>query len=148
MTKLEMLDAIERAKKIHLEQMYKIKSVMQGENVDNPTALSKKECECGIWFYAHEKEMKDILGGQLFERLDRHHENWHQEYLNIYNIFFKEDKNPGLFSKMLGLDKIDSLTLDKAKLYFCELEDATDELLKASESAMRRVSALPDAKFD
>lgn len=148
MTKTEMLDAIEHAKKTHLEQMYKIKKVMKGQEIENPTALSKKECECGVWFYTNEKIMKDILGAQLFERLDKHHEEWHKNYLHIYEIFFKEDtKKKGLISKIFGKDKIDSLTMDKAKLYFSELQNATDELLNASESAMRRVSALKDSKF-
>lgn len=91
--------------------------------------------------------MKDILGSQLFNRLDKHHEAWHQEYLNIYNIFFKEDKKTGIFSKIFGIGKVDTLTLDKANAYFVELQHATEELLKASESATRRVSALQDSKF-
>lgn len=123
--------------------------MMKGQEVQNPTALSKKECECGVWFYTNEKMMKDILGAQLFDRLDKHHENWHKNYLSIYEIFFKEDpkKKKGLISKIFGKGKIDSLTLDKAKLYFSELQNATDELLIASESAMRRVSALKESKF-
>jgi len=148
MTKQEMLDSIENAKKTHLEQMHKIRSVINGKKIENPTALSKRECECGIWFYSHEKVMKDILGAQLFERLDKNHEQWHVEYFNIYNIFFKkEQKKRGLLSKVLKRDKIDSLTIDKAKLYYSELERSTDELLKVSESASRRVAALKDAKF-
>lgn len=147
MTKQAMLDAIEKAKKTHLEQMHKIEAVINGEHVENPTALSKKECECGVWFYAHENEMKEILGVQLFDRLDKHHEEWHHEYLNIYNLFFKEDKKTGLFSKILGRNKVDTLTLDKACAYFVELQKATQNLLKASESATRRVSALQETKF-
>ena len=147
MNKKEMLGAIEHAKKVHLEEMHKISSVLKGNEVQNPTPLGKMECECGVWFYSHEKEMKDILGAQLFERLDKHHENWHKEYHNIYNIFFKEEKKTGFLAKILKRDKVDSLTLDKAKLYFTELQKSTDELLKASESATRRISALKDSKF-
>jgi hypothetical protein len=91
--------------------------------------------------------MKDILGAQLFERLDKHHEDWHKEYHNIYNIFFKEEKKTGFLAKILKRDRVDSLTLDKAKLYFTELQKSTDELLKASESATRRIMALKDSKF-
>jgi hypothetical protein len=147
MNKNQMLDAIEHAKKIHLEEMHKISSVLKGNEVENPTPLGKMECECGTWFYSNEKEMKEILGAQLFERLDKQHENWHKEYHNIYNIFFKEEKKTGFFAKILKHNKVDSLTLDKAKLYFSDLQKITDELLKASESATRRVSALKDSKF-
>jgi len=146
MTKVEMLEAIENAKHVHLEQMGKIKSEIAGKKVKNPTALGKMDCECGIWFHAHEKEMKSVCGLQLFERLDKSHEKWHIDYANIYNLFFKEEKK-GLFSKIIGSSTSNEMKLDKAKLYFSELQKDTDELLAISESAVRRVSALSDSKF-
>ena len=148
MNKSEMLSAIEYAKKIHLDQMHKIGLVIRGSDVQNPTPLGKMECECGKWFYSNEKEIKNILGAQLFDRLDKYHEEWHKQYYNIYNIFFKEDeKKSGFFAKILKHKSIDPLTIDKAKLYFVELQKITDELFKASESATRRVSALKESKF-
>jgi hypothetical protein len=148
MTKAQMLDAIENAKKIHLQEMQKIRTVLDGKKIDNPTALAKTECACGMWFYTHESQMKEILGAQLFERLDKYHENWHKEYLNIYNIFFKEEKKKtGFFAKILKSDKIDTLLLDKAKLYFIDLQKSTDALLLVSEAVTRRISALNDTKF-
>jgi len=146
MTKKEMLHAIEHAKHIHLEQMNKIKSEIAGKKVENPTALGKMECECGIWFYEHEEEMKNVCGLQLFERLDKSHERWHIDYANIYNLLFKEEKK-GLFSKIMGSSNRSEMKLDKAKLYFSELQKDTEALLIASESAIRRVSALNNSKF-
>jgi hypothetical protein len=146
MTKTQMLDALENAKQTHLAQMDKIKAVIAGKEVKHPTALGKMECECGIWFYSHEEQMKQILGLQLFERLDRSHENWHRDYVSIYEIYFKEEKK-GFFAKILGTNKVDDLQRDKAKLYFVELQKDTEELLAISEAAIRRVSALNDSKF-
>jgi len=147
MTKSEMIDAIENAKSIHQEQMHKIESEIAGVKIANPTAPGKMDCECGIWFYKHEKEMQDILGLQLFERLDRGHEKWHIDYINIYNLFFKEEKK-GVFTKIFGSSKVNEMTLDKAKLYYQDLQKDTEELLKVSDSAIRRVSALSDSKFN
>ena len=146
MTKPEMIQAIENAKHVHIEQMNKIQSEIAGKKVTNPTALGKMECECGIWFHSHEKEMKNICGLQLFNRLDKAHEKWHIDYESIYKLFFKEEKK-GLFSKIIGSSKPDEMTLDKAKYYYSELQKDTDELLTVSDSAIRRVSALSDAKF-
>ena len=146
MTKAEMLRAIENAKHIHLEQMDKIKLEISGKEVRNPTALGKMDCECGIWFYGHEKEMKSVCGLQLFERLDKSHEQWHIDYANIYNLFFKEERK-GLFSKIIGFGRRNEMQLDKAKLYFSELQKDTEELLAISDSAIRRVSALSETKF-
>ena len=141
-----MLDAIENAKQIHVAQMDKIQSVIDGKKVDNPTALGKMDCECGVWFYSNEKRMKEILGAQLFDRLDQYHEKWHRDYVNIYDIYFKEEKK-SFFSKFLGTNQPDEMMRDKAKLYYSELKKDTAELLKASESATRRVAALSDTKF-
>jgi len=141
-----MLEAIENAKTVHLVQMEKIASEIAGKKIDNPTALGKMECECGVWFHEHEKEMKAILGLQFFERLDKKHEKWHLDYANIYNIFFKEEKK-GFLSKIIGSSKHDMMELDKAKLYYSELKADTQELLQVADAAIRRVSALSESKF-
>ena len=146
MNKQRMLDDLENAKKIHLQQMQKIADVLEGKQVEHPTALGKMECECGVWFYSNQERMINILGAQLFHRLDDAHEAWHRDYVNIYNIFFKEKKT-GLFSKLLGTNKVDAMTLDKAKLYYSELKKDTDELFHAADAAIRRVSALSSSKF-
>jgi len=146
MRREDMIAAIENAKDVHLEQMQKIKSEMAGKKVDNPTALGKMECDCGLWFHANEKIMKDILGLQLFERLDKNHEQWHVDYENIYNLFFKEEKK-GFFSKIIGTSKANMMKIDKGKLYFSELKKDTQELLNTSEIALRRISALSGSKF-
>ncbi len=39
------------------------------------------------------------------------------------------------------------MELDKAKLYYSELEVTTQELLKVLGSSERRISALPESKF-
>jgi len=49
---------------------------------------------------------------------------------------------------MIGSSSISDMDLDKAKLYYSELEITTQELLKALGSAERRMSALPESKFN
>jgi hypothetical protein len=147
MTKLNFLQLMESAEKVHLEQMQKIIAAISGETVENPTALGKMECECGVWFYSNEQMMKKILSPQLFERLDKAHEKWHQEYVYIHELFFKEEKKKGFLSKIIKR-KVSKELLDKAKYYYKELQLATEDLLSASLSAKRRVQALPDAKFE
>jgi hypothetical protein len=62
----------------------------------------------------------------------------------IYKIFFLEKK--GFFSKLFG-KKIEPFELDKAKLYYKELEDVSKELLHAIDATLRRINALPESKF-
>ena len=148
MNKSQMIEALEDAKTTHLNEMKKIEDAIDGKHIENPTPLAKTECECGLWFYGNEVELKRILGAQLFERLDQNHENWHKDYLDLCNIFFKEEKKVGFFSKVLGKNKIDPMEIDKAKLYFAQLQKNTDELVHISDSALRRLSALSESKFN
>lgn len=146
MEKEELINSIENAKIMHQEQMYKIESALKGKNIKNPTPLGKMNCECGVWFYTNAKLMQEILGMQLFERLDAYHEKWHNEYSKIYNLLFNT-KNDGLFSKLIGKHTVSDMDLDKVKLYYLELKVTTQELLKISDSAKRRVAAMPKSKF-
>lgn len=148
MKKQKMLEELENAKHIHLKEMEKIADVLEGKEIDNPTPLGKMQCECGSWFYPNQEKMIQILGAQLFHRLDNAHEAWHKDYEKIYNIFFKEEKKRGLFSKLLGGNKIDAMTLDKAKLYYAELKSDTTTLLHEADAAIRRIKALNSSKFN
>lgn len=146
MNKNEMIAELEHAKKVHIEQMQKITSLLKGEAVPNPTPVAKTECAYGIWFYGNKEKIIRILGAQLYERIDKLHEAWHHGYVKIYDLFFREKKT-GLFSKILGTDKPSSLDLDKGQLYYTELYEITKNLLAANDSAIRRASALNESKF-
>ena len=146
MTKEQTLESVKKAREAHLLQMDKIEAIIEGEKVENPTAVSKKECDFGRWIYDDTNHLKELIGRQFYEKLDAKHEQWHMEYTRIYNIFFKENKK-GLFSKLFGNSNVDSLELDKAKLYYSELKTTTQELLKVLASVERRLEALNEAKF-
>ncbi len=146
MTKDETLVAIKKAKEAHEIQMQKIETAINGKEITNPTAVEKTKCEFGKWLYDPQNHMQEIIGSQFYTNLDFEHEKWHREYSKIYNILFKEKKK-GFFSKMLGKNSIDPLEIDKAKLYYAELQETTSQLLKALASAERRASALQETKF-
>ena len=147
MTKEEMLDAMENAKNVHLNQMQKVNDEIKGKKIENPTALGKMDCECGIWFHNNEKRVIEICGLQLFERLDASHEKWHSDYADIYKLFYLEEKK-GIFSKIKETLSSNQMKIDKAKLYYSELKKDTKELLSIADSATRRISALSKSKFE
>ena len=147
MTREEMLDAIEVARETHKRQMDKIIHIIKGEHVEEPTALGKMECECGQWFYSNKDLMTKILGHQMFERLDRVHETWHKDYSRVYDIYREQQKRGnGFFSKVLH-KQTDALEYDKLKLYYKELTQVTEELMREADAAKRRIAALPESKF-
>ena len=146
MDKNETLEAIESARASHISQMEKIKALINGEKVDNPTAVAKTECQFGKWLYNKNYNLPVILGTLFYTNVEVQHGKWHGEYTRLFNIFF-QDKKQGLFAKLLGAPKIDEMELDKAKLYYSELEVTTNELLKMLDTCERRVSAMGEAKF-
>jgi len=147
MTKEKTIESIQKAREAHMLQMNKIASIIKGENVDNPTAVSKNDCDFGHWIYDDSNQMKRLIGSQFYEKLDKQHNQWHTEYLRIYEIFFAGNKK-GLLSKLLGRKSVDTLALDKAKLYHSELKVTTEELLKVLAAAERRLGALSESKFN
>jgi hypothetical protein len=146
MDKTSTLEAMQNARKSHLSQMEKIAAVINGEKVNKPTALNHTECNFGKWLYADENRLKSIFGALFFNNLEEAHTQWHREYERIYNIFFKDQKK-SFFSKSLTPAKVSSLEIDKAKLYYSELEVTTAEVLRILGSCERRVRAMSDTKF-
>lgn len=146
MDKIQTIEAIVNAKKAHEIQMKKIEALLNGKEVENPTAVLKTECDFGKWLYA-ENNLKSILGSQFYNNLENLHARWHIEYSRLFEIFFKGKKKSGLLSKMFGSGKVGGMELDKAHLYYSELEATTKELLKAISSSQRRLEALREEKF-
>ena len=147
MTKEDALTAIKKAREAHELQMEKIDAALNGKEIENPTAVEKTKCAFGKWLYDPQNHIQEIIGSQFYENIDVEHEKWHREYLRIFNILFKNAKKKGLFSKILGKSSVDPLEVDKAKLYYTELQETTNRLLKALGSAERRISALQETKF-
>jgi len=146
MTKLDTLEAIDKAKNSHIKQMEKIEAVLNGASVENPTTVSKMKCDFGQWLYGEDREMLEhILGTLFYNELDEAHEDWHKGYAKIHALIFHEQPK-GFFTKLFN-NKVDPLNIDKAKIYFMELEQVTKKLLGILEKSKRRMSALNESKF-
>ena len=148
MDKNETLESIKDAIKSHESQMLKIESAINGHNIEDPTVISKTECVFGLWLYDDTNNIRAILGTQFFDKIEALHAQWHIEYAKIFAIFFKEKKK-GFFEKILNTNrKVDDMELDKAKLYFENLLEITQELLKILSASERRVDAMSENKFN
>lgn len=148
MNKEQTLESIQNARKAHEAQMAKILALINGLKPENPTALSKTKCDFGMWLYEEDNRVREILGAQFYTKLETLHAKWHSEYSRIYRMFFKDaDAKRGFFSKLIGSTQLNSMELDKAKLYYAELNETTSELLKALGASERRIAALSDSLF-
>ncbi len=147
MDKEKTVEAIVDARKAHENQMKKIISLINRKELDNPTAVLKTECDFGKWLYDEDNNLKGLLGAVFYNNLETLHARWHIEYSRLFDLFFKNKKRGGLFSKIFGSDKIEEREIDKAKLYYSELEETTSKLLQAIASSKRRIEALSEEKF-
>ncbi len=146
MNKEKIIHSIQNTIKVHEMQMTKIIDAIEGKNVHDNIKVDKEDCDFGKWLYSEDNELRNILGSFFYDQLEVLHTRWHDEYAKIFNILFKKEKK-GFFSNLLGTPKIDSMQLDKARLYYSELTATTKELLKILSSSERRLSALPESKF-
>ncbi len=141
------LQAIQNARKIHEEQMTKIEDAIAGNFVEDPTKPIKTECTFGMWLYDENLHVKEILGAQFFNTIETNHTKWHNEYLEVFNILFKNQKKQGFLSKMMKTKAIDPMELDRAKAYYADLKITSAELLKIVDASQRRMDAMSEAKF-
>jgi len=146
MNKQETIDAIQRARKAHVDQMNKIKLLVEGKYIDNLTSVLKTQCAFGHWLYGDKESIKNILGVQFYNNLDVAHEEWHMQYSKIYAIF-ADKKEKRFFSKFFKTEETDNLEIEKTKVYYKELEKITNNLLKFLDASQRRVQALSPSKF-
>ncbi len=146
MNKEEALADVHKAKRALEVQMGKLEDLINGVDVPNPIAAAKEKCEFGKWLYSYDNHMRNILGEQFYLRLESLHKKWFVDYMKIFDMFVHEDEKTFL-SKLLNSSNISSLDLDKAKVYFLELKETTQELLLNLEKSERRLNALNESKF-
>ncbi|MCF6330389.1 MAG: CZB domain-containing protein [Sulfurimonas sp.] len=147
MDKTTTLKSLEAILEAHKHQMQKIKTAIYNSEIEDLEIFSKTECKLARWLHTKDGFMRDILGSLFFDNIDKIHTRWHSEYTVIYEILINKDEKKGLFSKILQRPSISAMELDKVKLYYSGLETTTKMLLKALESAQRRLGALPESMF-
>jgi len=146
MKKEEIIHALENARETHLREMDKIKSLLRGKEVKDMTPMSKTKCVFGKWLLNDKEQIMSFLGAQFYEILDTVHGTWHMEYAKIHMILKQENKK-GFLSNIFGSHQVDVLELEKAKVYYKDLELITKEILRVLDASQRRVQALNKSKF-
>ena len=147
MDKNATLESIQKARAAHESQMKKIEALLNGEKVNNPTAVLKTECSFGRWLYDKDSNLERVLGALFYNNIETIHARWHSEYSRLFNVFFIKAEKKSFFSKLMGSSKADGMDIDKGKLYYSELKSTTKELLKVLAVCERRIQALNESKF-
>ncbi len=146
MDKAHTIQSIINITKDHNLKMRIIQDALKGQKIYETAPNEAKVCMFTIWLRDENKYLKEILGTLFFDNLKKFHTMWYSEYIKIYNIFFKEEEK-GILSRLLHAPKASEMDIDKAKLYYLDLEKYSQELLRSLASSQRRLQALNESKF-
>jgi len=153
MTKEEILDQLGAAKTAHIKWVEKAKLLINGLDIkENAIPVKSTDCQFGKWFYGDGQVLGTLSNNPMecMHEIENLHFNLHDIYLNIFNIYFSEDKKQGFFAKLLGLKRKQPSPseIELAKNYYEKMENVSTKLLDEISRLERRLIAVSDEKIE
>ena len=152
MTKNEILEQLRAAKTAHISWVQKAKMLINGVKMEkNAIPVNSTECRFGKWFYGDAQKLNALPTNPLecMQNIESLHFKLHDIYLNIFKIYYQEDKKQGFFSKLFGKKKrITDAEQELAETYFKELEATSKALLEEINRMERRILVIPDKQLE
>ena len=137
MTRADILQETNKAKIAHKRWVKRADHLISGLPVDKEfIPLEATSCGFGKWLYSQGTELRTIEATKfLIEEIEHHHDDVHDVYSEIYKLYFLVSENKSFLSKVLTFNskKISKKDKDKAKKYFGQLKQSSEELLKLIE---------------
>jgi len=153
MTKEEVLEHLRSAKSAHIKWVQKAKLLINGIDVEESAIpVDSTECNFGKWFYGDGQVLNSLSNNPLecMQSIEKLHFKLHDQYLQIFNIYFSQEKKAGFFAKLLGMKRkeISKTEHDLAEKYYFEMEDISKQLLEEINRLERRLIAIPKSKIE
>lgn len=153
MKKEEVLDHLRAAKAAHVKWVQKAKLLINGIDVkEDSIPVDSTECKFGKWFYKEGQILNALSNNPLecMQKIESLHFKLHDTYLNIFNIYFSEDKKAGFFSKLFNLKRkeLSGAEAQLANDHYLKLEAISVELLDEINRLERRLVAVSDEKIE
>lgn len=148
MTKSEVIEKIEMARKIHKANLQKTLLLAKGIPLEGePVAVSYRECGFGKLLYEDDGNLfKKIAGLSSFSEIEELHKQWHEDYYRIHRLYYEHEK--GFFSKLFGgKPKLTELEQEQAKAYSVDLKETTWKLVRLLEKLEVRVKNMHEQEF-
>jgi len=152
MIKEEVLGHLRAAKSAHIKWVQKAKLLINGIDIEEDAIpVNSTECKFGEWFYSDGQILNALSNNPLecMQTIERLHFDLHDRYLNIFNIYFSENKKKGFFAKLFNLKrkKITEAEHVLAEGYYTEMEKISTELLDEINRLERRLISVSDEKI-
>jgi len=152
MEKEQILEHLRAAKTAHIKWVQKAKLLISGLDVDEGAIpVDSTECKFGKWFYKDGQVLNALSNNPLecMQAIESLHFKLHDIYLQIFTIYFSQEKKSGFFAKLFGAKRKEITQKQKelARTYYDDLEKVSKELLDEINRLERRLIAVPEEKI-
>ena len=153
MTKDELIEKLQKAKLSDLQWIDRAKNLIAGTKNDTGVPpVNPKESDFGRWFYNEGQRLKKLSNNPLecMKNIELLHEQLHERYLELYHIYFGEEKKACFFSKLLGAKRLEITEEEKKSVdkLLRLMESDAKEFVTEIERLERRLEAVAQEKID
>lgn len=152
MKKEAILNQIKLAKNLHLDWVYKAKSLINEKSVLDIAPVSPNECLFGQWFYGEGQKLSSLSNNPLecMTNMANLHKSLHDTYFDIFKIYAPDESKKSLMGKLFGEKKrtISPEEIAFAATQLTKLESLSQTLLDELGRLERRIVAVSDEKLE
>jgi len=153
MEKEEVLEHLRSAKAAHIKWVQKAKLLINGIDIEEDAIpIDATECKFGKWFYEDGQILNSLSNNPMecMKSIEGLHLSLHDKYLEIFNIYFSQEKKAGFFAKLFGIKKKKELSeeeVEKSTTSYAEMEKISQDLLEEINRLERRLVAVSEEKI-
>jgi hypothetical protein len=145
----DILDHIKSARHAHQKWVESARALVSDITVEkNDIPVKHTECHFGRWFYSEGVKLAQLDKLNYIEQIDKKHQELHEEYKKIYNIYFAHDDR-SFFGKLFNTKPTIFYSDEQlAKRSFQNLQEISKDLLNLLELLEKHIALLPRAALD
>lgn len=152
MTKTDIVEHLNQAKAAHLRWVQRAHMLIFGFDLDkNAIPVDFTQCNFGQWLYSECQKLCSIDNStcELISEIEKLHMNLHNSYLEIFKIYFGEQKK-GFFDSIFGTKK-KALSENEVKLandHYKHLEEISGRLVDKLSLLQKRIHTTSQEAID
>ena len=144
LTKSVVLQELSKAKIAHMRWVKRADHLISDLPIDKEfIPLEATTCGFGRWLYGDVGNKLRITDRfqHLIEQIEFHHDNLHDTYSKIYNIYFVMPEKRSLLHKIVTFNskKVSAKEKEEAKKYFKQLKKSSEDLIALLDRFEREV---------